>query len=299
MRSLVAVCLASSVSGCATFPEAPSGQKDALGSVVSAIRCELAAAARSEIGVKKKLSEWNAAAELLLTLDLSSGGEASAGVIIPTALGATTAGLAVAGARADRRSNEIKFGVSMANAVVSADEYCVGDNPSETNMGLALWLTDSLAIVPPSDIVSMSLTKQFILKVTAGARFGYVMIPVANPVTAAANYGGERSDTNRFTVSLTPFSKPKPLKVSVTNWPSRLADAPKAPVAAPAGKSLHSLKESESADGVKADRRLENAQRKRVPRSQPSTAPQLRDRVIQDPVLMDSLRQRSPVYLAQ
>lgn len=91
---------------------------------------------------------------------------------------------------ADTRINSIKFANSFQKAVDRFQYTCSGPDPSKTGMGLANWFEGSVRAIDKESLVSLSFTKQFNIVAAAGARFGYTLLPVTNPVTASAGMGG-------------------------------------------------------------------------------------------------------------
>lgn len=53
-----------------------------------------------------------------------------------------------------------------------------------------------------------------------------MLVPVTNPLTADAGFGGSVDSTNRFTIALTSPPPAKPTRVVVTNWPKQTAAPP-------------------------------------------------------------------------
>ncbi|MGJ5203955.1 hypothetical protein [Bradyrhizobium sp. HKCCYLR20261] len=261
--------------------------------IVDSIDCELAAVATSpeETIRSRNLQEWVAATELDLTLVRSIGVDGNVKVSAPAGL-AVVSGLPKAGILdTDTRKNSIKFANSIPRAIARYKTICQGFDPSETGMGLANWIAASVTAIEKDSLVSLSFTKQFEINASASSRFGYVLVPVTNPVSADAGFGGAIDYTNRFTIALTPPPAPappaKPLLVTVTNFPAR-APSPDA-----------TIKKNEENDQATKQPPAGEAAPQSKPTVRPPKQPTLtpRQRVLGDPEINRQLYRNSPVIL--
>src|SRR5262249_53075031 len=156
--------------------------------IVDSIECELAAVAMStDPAVSgRDIMNWIAATDVDLTLVRSINADGSVGVAGPWGLATVSGTPSGSISDADTRTNSIQFANSFRKAVEHFGNTCSGPDPSETRMGLANWFEGSVKAIDKDSLVSLSFTKQFKIVATAGARFGYTLIPVTNPVTAGA-----------------------------------------------------------------------------------------------------------------
>lgn len=232
MRIIGAGACVFALAGCTAFPQSADHAKVEIGAIVDSIECELAAVAMSrDPEVRSRdIMKWIAATDVDLTLVRSISADGSVNVAGPWGLATVSGTPSGSISDADTRTNSIKFANSFQKAVEHFGNTCSGPDPSETHMGLAYWFEGSVKAIDKDSLVSLSFTKQFKIVATAGARFGYTLIPVTNPVSAGAGLGGSSDYTNRFTVALTPppppAPPPKPLLVYVTNFPKTAPPPP-------------------------------------------------------------------------
>jgi hypothetical protein len=299
MRQMLLLLLSTALSGCMAFPSSIREADFQLRQVVDSIECELAAAAMSQLGQERQLEKWNVLTDLNITLERNIGADGTVSVGVPVGAGGLGVSPKIGGSDTDLRINTLKFATSIKTAVARFKPTCFGDNPSQTNMGLANWIEGTLGVVDPDDLVTVSFTKQFRIVVSGGVRFGYVLVPVTNTIDASAGFSAYRDYINRFTIALTPPpERPKPARVFVTNWPKSLTPTPSARSSEP-----------EPADGA-AERRKSDLRNTTPPegaperRTEPSRTirrggPTPRERAIQDPILRNEIQSKSPIFLQQ
>jgi hypothetical protein len=301
MRGLVASFSLLFLAGCTAFPQTAEQGRVSIREIVDSIDCELAAVANStDAEVRSRnIANWAAATDLDITLVRTVGADGTAKVSAPVGLAVVSAAPKVGVGDADTRVNHIKFANSFAKAIERYRDTCQGFDPSETGMGLANWIAGSVTAIDKDALVGISFTKQFAISASASARFGYVLVPVTNPVTADAGFGGSVDYTNRFTIALTPPAPPaKPIKVTVTNFPPRTPAPP--PFVFPKKDENNFLPNANKppADG-EGGAKVEPQRSPRPPRLAPPT-PQVtpRQRVLQDYELNQMLQRQSPVILS-
>ena len=292
------------LAGCTAFPRSAEHAVVQIDAIVDAIDCELAAVAMSTDPVvrSRDIMHWTAATDVDLTLVRSVSADGSVSVAGPWGLATVSGTPSGSISDTDTRTNSLKFANSFQKAVARFGSTCSGPDPSETRMGLANWFEGSVRAIDKDSLVSLSFTKQFKVAAAAGARFGYTLIPVTNPVTAGAGIGGTSDYSNRFTIALTPppppAPPPKPLLVHVTNFPK-----PAPPPSPDVGRNDEGRLRTEavppSPDAAETTPRVVRPSPRRVPpRSVPRPALTPRERVLQDPALNQMLQRQSPVILS-
>lgn len=318
MRIWVWAPICVGLSGCMAFPETAEKGAASIDKVIDSIDCELAAAAISDTGKKRHLDQWVTLSDLDITLERSVSADGNVQVGFPVGLAGMTGKPTIGGTDTDTRINSLKFARSIAKAVHHFDGSCFGPNPSETNMGLANWIEGTLEAVDEGSLVAVSFTKQFKIQVNGGARFGYVLVPVTNTVTADAGFSTYRDYTNRFTIALTPPGpKPKPTQVAVVSLPKG-TDIVKQPPAVPApppppkkggnaiGPNLFTDKKDvqpQNAPGqlpaadVPPPAPPVEAKPPRRRERRPDAGQSPRDRALQDQILQNQLGRQSPFPL--
>lgn len=297
MRIVGASACVLALAGCTAFPRSAEHAVVKIDAIIDAIDCELAAVAMNTDPVvsSRDIMHWTAATDIDLTLSRSISADGSVGVAGPWGLATVSGTPSGSISDTDTRTNSLKFANSFQKAVARFGNTCSGPDPSETRMGLANWFEGSVTAIGPDSLVSLSFTKQFKVVATAGARFGYTLIPVTNPVTAGVGIGGSSDYSNRFTIALTPPSPPpKPLLVHVTNFPK-----PAPPPSADVGRNDEGRFRTEavprSRDTPETTPRVVRPSIRRAP-PRPALTP--RERVLQDPALNQMLQRQSPVILA-
>jgi len=218
------------LSGCSAFPGSVREGIVEISQITSAIECELAALAiDADPDVQSKAPEmWSALTDLDLSLVRSLSGDAAPTGTAPVGLGVIsgTPKLGVTGT--DTRTGHIQFATSIVAAKRKYGATCAGDDPSETRMGLANWFAAAFKAIPTGALAGVTYTKQFEIVASAGARFGYTLIPVTNTVSVDSGAGGTYGRTNRFTVALAPpIVEPpkKPIPVYIVSGPREGAGA--------------------------------------------------------------------------
>jgi hypothetical protein len=211
MRSYFICACAAMVSGCSTFPHNVKEGIVEIEQVTAAIECELAAVALDpdQRVREKNIDKWNALTDLDLTLVRSLGADGTATVTGPAGLGIVSGTPKFGVVGTDTRTGHLQFSTSIKGAKTRYGATCQGYDPSETRMGLANWFAAALKAVPSDDLAGVTYTKQFEIVATAGARFGYTLIPVTNTVSADAGFAGAIDKTNRFSIALAPPDPPK------------------------------------------------------------------------------------------
>jgi hypothetical protein len=307
MRGLAAGMSLLVLAGCTAFPRSAEQARVDIRSIVDSIECELAAVATStDPEVRSRdIVRWAAGTDLDLTLVRSIGADGNVKVSAPVGLAVVSATPKGGITDTDTRINHIKFANSFSRAVQRFSGTCFGLDPSETGMGLANWFAGSVKAVDKDSLIGISFTKQFEIVASASARFGYTLVPVTNPVTADAGFGGAADYTNRFTIALTPPPPPpppsKPVRVVVTNWPKPASPPP--PFVFPDQKKgeegfMKQQSVPPTADG-EGTPKVEQRTRQRPPRRiQPVEQLTPRQRVLQDPELNLMLQRKSPVVLS-
>jgi hypothetical protein len=294
-----------SLAGCTAFPRSAEQATVDIRAIVDSIECELAAVATSKDPEVRgrDIINWIAATEVDMTLVRSISADGSVNVAGPLGL-ATISGVPSAGINdKDTRTNSIKFANSFRKAVAHFGDTCSGPDPSETHMGLAYWFEGSVKAVGKDSLVSLSFTKQFQVVATAGARFGYTLIPVTNPVVAGAGLGGSSDYTNRFTIALTPppppAPAPKPVAVVVTNWPQTVSPPSISPDVDRSDEGrARPQRIPSSPDAAQTTPRVTRPLPRQAPRSAPQPDLTPRQRVLQNPELNQMLQRQSPVILS-
>lgn len=221
MRNGFALICAGLMSGCSAFPGSVQEGVVEISNVTAAIECELAAVAvDSDLDVRRRdVEKWSSLTDLDLTLVRTLGADGNATVTGPIGLG-TVSGTPKFGLTGiDTRTGHLQFATNIAEAKRKYGTTCSGDDPSQTRMGLANWFIASLKAVHKGQLAGVTYTKQFEIIATAGARFGYTLIPVTNTVSADGGFSGTFDKTNRITVALAPpaapADPPKPIPVFI------------------------------------------------------------------------------------
>jgi len=199
------------LSGCSTFPGSVHEGIVEIEDVTAAIECELAAVVVDPDPrvAEKKIEKWNALTDLDLTLVRSLGGDGSATVTSPVGLGTFSGTPKFGVTGTDTRTGHLQFATNLKAAKIKYGSVCNGYDPSQTRMGLANWFAATLKAVAKDDLAGVTYTKQFEIVATAGARFGYTLIPVTNTVNADAGIGATYDRTSRFSIALAPPDPPK------------------------------------------------------------------------------------------
>lgn len=209
MRAIISCAAAAFVAGCSAFPATVAEGVVDIDQVTSAVECELAAAALDPKAISGGIGRWGALTDLDLTQVRGLGVDGSASVSAPAGLGVVsfTPKLGVTGTYT--QSGHLQFASNLMTAKARYGTKCSGSDPSETRMGLANWVRSAFAAVDRKALTGVTFTRQFEIVATAGARFGYTLVPVVNPVSADAGPNGSLDRTNRFTVALAPPPPPK------------------------------------------------------------------------------------------
>lgn len=243
MRVVILLLAVFCVAGCSTFPGSVEEGVVDIKDVTAAIECELAAVAGNPQFANRKIPQWNALADLDLTLARNLSADGKVTVTAPYALATLSATPSLSVAGTDTSIAHIEFAPSIGGAMRQFGKSCLGMDPSETKMGLAVWFESALLAVQPDELAGVTYTKQFEIVVTAGSRFGYTLIPVTNSVSLDAGGGGTRDYTNRISVAMTPpsiASPPKPIPVYIVTPAGKQKLEPNllsAPAAAPASST--------------------------------------------------------------
>jgi hypothetical protein len=244
MRTSFALLCAGLMSGCAAFPGSVREGVVEISDVTAAIECELAAvAADPDVDVRsRQVERWSSLTDLDLTLLRNFGADGSATVTGPAGLGIVSGTPKFGLTGIDTRTGHLQFATDIAEAKRKYGATCSGDDPSQTRMGLANWLIASLKAVNKSQLAGVTYTKQFEIVATAGARFGYTLVPVTNTVSADAGFGGIYDKTSRFSVALVPPpappGPPKPIPVFIVTPGSATPGSGGGRALTPDGRSL-------------------------------------------------------------
>jgi hypothetical protein len=219
VRIFTVVLFAALTSACATFPGSVGEGVIEIRKVAESIECELAAVASDESFRNRDLKRWKALTDLDLTLVRTLGADGRATVTAPYGLAtvSTTPSLGVSGI--DTSIAHVQFVTPIGKAVEKYGRSCSGTDPSETRMGLATWLASALIAINEDEIIGVTYTKEFEILATAGARFGYTLIPVTNSVAADAGGAATGHRSNRVSVAMAPPAArpppPKPVPVYI------------------------------------------------------------------------------------
>lgn len=227
---MVGICIAAFLSGCTAFPGSVREGIVEISQVTSAIECELAAvAADPDPEVRNKAPEtWGSLTDLDLTLVRSLSGDVAATVTAPVGLGTVSATPKLGVSGIDTRTGHIQFSTDIVAAKRKYGSTCMGDDPSETHMGLANWFTAALKAIRKGDLAGVTYTKQFEIVANPGARFGYTLIPVTNTVSVDSGIGGSYDRTSRFSVAIAPHipeAPKKPIPVYIVSETAAAAGA--------------------------------------------------------------------------
>jgi hypothetical protein len=214
MRANHVLICAGLLSGCSAFPGSVQEGVVEISDVTAAIQCELAAVAvNSDPEVRAKgVEQWSSLTDLDLTLARSLGADGNATVTGPIGLGTVSGTPKLGLTGIDTRTGHLQFSTNISDAKLKYGPTCSGNDPSETRMGLANWFAATLKAVKKGELAGVTYTKQFEIVATAGARFGYTLIPVTNTVSVDAGFSGIYDRTSRFTVALAPPTVDPPKK---------------------------------------------------------------------------------------
>jgi hypothetical protein len=169
------------VSGCTTFPASVEEGVVDIKQVTDSVECELAAVVADPHFKSWKLSRWSALTDLDLTLVRSLGADGKGTVTAPSGLATVSVSPSLGIAGTDTSIAHVQFAPDMAQAAKRFGNSCMGADPSETRMGLAIWFASALDAVQPAELAGVTYTKQFEIVANAGARFGYSLVPAPTP----------------------------------------------------------------------------------------------------------------------
>ncbi|WP_439402626.1 hypothetical protein ACNJYA_09450 [Bradyrhizobium sp. DASA03068] len=285
MKSVLALCAALGLCGCALLPLDERHGAATIETFKQSIQCEIAAVATDPRFAHFQLSKWLVKTSLDMTLIDTLSGDAKATVPIPNP---TLPNIFPGGSLSGKftHTGHVDFAVSIPEAIAIYGDKCQGPDPSQTHLGLAAWIAATLDQIQPENHGGLSYTVDVDVIASVGSRFGFVF-SIVNTVDSGAGY--QREGVHHLVVSMSEPTPPSgPLAVRVVG-PVRVVDS------RPVRQPQLQPDASSGQQGEVTPEPPHVASKPRVRR-----VPQLpyRNPALEDPNLNRMLQQQAPVRLA-
>ena len=152
----------------------------------------------------KKPDKWDIGSTLDLTLVRRVEADGKVAWVIPVGYTATPS---IGGYGQDTVTAHVEFSTDLSSVKGRARECRMGPDrdPSGTGLGLASWIATTFEAVSEDRHGGLSYTKDFEVRASAGARFGYVFTPIDVDVGLAA----QATRTHRLVVAVTQHHGPQ------------------------------------------------------------------------------------------